>query len=176
MLRVTHQILAEGDAVVAVHLAAVDRVQTGREGVAEVVREHGRSLGQRDDGSVFEPARPAVRDRAAFGGPLGSRVGSEVVIEGPVLFHEEDHVLDRVVAVGWFRRSGRSLGRIIAGGVLSSFAAGGWPELPHQQGNEYANERSEGLSTLTHPAPAHWSDDRPRSHRDSLSGAEDATE
>ena len=44
-------------------------------------------------------AAVGARERAALRRPFGARVGREVVVERPVLFDDEDHVLDRAVAV-----------------------------------------------------------------------------
>ena len=99
VLRVSDHVLAERDAVVAVHLAAVDRVQPGRERMAEIVRKDRWCFRQGYGRTVFERAGAAVRDRAAFAGALGTRIRPEVVVERPVLLHQEDHVLDRSVTI-----------------------------------------------------------------------------
>src|SRR6185295_3975313 len=99
MLGVAHYVLAQRDAVETVHLAAVDRVETGRERVAEVVRQDRRGLGEGHGRTVLERTGAAVLDRAALGRALVPRVLPEIVVEGPVLLDQEDHMLDRVLSV-----------------------------------------------------------------------------
>ena len=54
-----------------------------------------RRLLEVDDGAILECRRVTVLDRASFRRSLGARILPEVVVEGPVLLDEEDHVLDR---------------------------------------------------------------------------------
>src|SRR5207302_7952462 len=89
----------------AVHLAAADvgyraRLPVRAAGVEVarvVVRPLTVSLDWIGDAGCELPARRA-------GEAVGARIGPEVRIEGAVLLHDHDHVLDLVDAGGRFRR------------------------------------------------------------------------
>ena len=103
-LRVSLQLLTAEDRVESVHPPAVDREQAGPIPVRDRCRHHIRRGPQRDRRSVQE---------LPDGRPVGTRVLPEIVIERPVLLHDEDHVLDRNVRgeSGGRRRRRRSDGR-----------------------------------------------------------------
>ena len=85
-LRIPLQLLAPEDRVESIHPPAVDREQAGPVPVRDRCRHHVGGGRQRDRRPVQE---------LPHGRPVGARVLPEVVIEGPVLLHDEDHVLDR---------------------------------------------------------------------------------
>ena len=95
-VRVARHVLARADDVVAVHRTTVDRVQPRGEPVRDVMGSDVGSLRQ----FVLRPGctdAVGAGERSSLRLPFGARIGGEVVVERPVLFHDEDHVLDRAV-------------------------------------------------------------------------------
>ena len=95
--RVPGEVRALADDVVAVHPAAVDRVQPRGEPVCDVVRLHvvagPQRHGRAEARAVLRAAR-AVRGLALGGAVRAVPVRPEVVVERAVLLDQEDHVLD----------------------------------------------------------------------------------
>ena len=151
VLRVAGHVLAQRDAVEAVHLPAVDRQQAWVEGVAQVVRDDLRRRRERHRLGAVQ--RGAVH-RPAFGGTVDPGVLPEVVVEAPVLLDHEHDVLDGVLA-----RHDHAYVVVPAvaapvvlpapGGLATclfrGIAAG--PQEPHQANDEDQHERRE------HPPP-----------------------
>ncbi len=148
VLDVSGEVLAQRDAVVAVHLAAVDREQSRIERVPEVVGHDLRRVLQRDGLGVLQGR--AVQ-RAALRGAVDARIATEVVIEAPVLLDHENDVLDRVLAghdhadpvppvtsaaVAVLTAAGRP-----AAGLLGPVVPG--PHEPHQRHDEHQHGRGE---------------------------------
>src|SRR5580765_7539403 len=159
-LGVPGEVFRVQDAVEAVHLAAVDRQEPGHEAVLDVVRRDVDPGLQRDGLGL------AVDPDLAGGRAVRTGVLPEEVIEAPVLVHDEDDVLDRVLAREEAWRSGGGGGR--GRGPMTGRAGGPRrPQLPRNERRDRYREdgdedppASSGLSPVRGAAGSGWAEAR----------------